>query len=183
MKRPFYRHRIFLGLLSVIFFSINLFFWILRGVPSNFLWACHLGALAVGVGLLLRLPLLNAVGVLWLGLGNGMWLLYMLGGGPVFPTSVLTHVGGLLIGILGVRQIGLGKRSWLWAIIILVLLRLVSRQFTPEAENINLAFRVHEGWETVFPSFFWYSVMLLFVSSLSFIIMEQLLRKLIKRFD
>lgn len=174
---PFYRQRIFLGLLALVFFLINLYFWIGRGVPTNFLWACHLGTLAVGFGLIFRFPLLNAVGVLWLGLGNVMWLLYMLGGGEVFPTSVLTHVGGIIIGIVGVRRIGLPGFSWLWAVVLLALLQRLSRWLTPEPENINLSFRVHQGWETLFPSFFWYSLMLLFVSMLSFIIMELLLKK------
>jgi len=171
------RKRIALGALAICFYAIHGIIWIFRGVPSNLLWACHIGSLAVGLGLIFHIARFNAIGVLWLGLGNVMWILYLAGGGTFEVTSPLTHVGGLIIGILSLRDTGFPKRSWLWALIGLAVLQQISRWITVEAENINLAFRVHPGWEGIFPSYGIYLAFLLVMAGLVFFVLEKCIRE------
>jgi hypothetical protein len=48
---------------------------------------------------------------------------------------------------------------------------------TPARENINLAFRVFEGWERIFPDFQVYRIFLLAVLAALFYASERFLRK------
>jgi hypothetical protein len=153
MMKTIRENRYVLFLPAVFFYSTHGGYILVTGAPSNLLWACHLGALVAGFGILFRLPSLNAVGVMWLGLGNIMWLLYLLGKGEFMVTSVLTHVGGLIIGIMGIYQMGMPRFSWVKALAALAALQQLCRWITVEKENVNLAFRVHEGWEKMFPSY------------------------------
>ena len=68
-------------------------------------------SLLVAAGLWRRNARLNAVGLLWACFGLPIWLLYTFTGGEFMPTALLTHVGGLVIGIYGVRVLGLPRGS------------------------------------------------------------------------
>ncbi len=170
-----------LGVMAICFYIIHGAYWIFLGVPSNLLWACHIGSLAVGFGLIGQRPLLNSIGVLWLGLGNIIWYIYLIGGGSFEWTSPLTHVGGIIIGIIGLFKMGIPKKSWIWALMWLAVLQHLSRWITPEKENINLAFRVHEGWESVFPSYAIYLISLFLIAGIVFFTLEKLFGKLVNR--
>jgi hypothetical protein len=166
------KQRFFFGSAAVLFFLAHAAFWIQRGVPANLLWACHLGCLLVGIAVLADLPLLSSVGVHWLALGNIMWTLYLAGGGEFILTSQLTHLGGLLIGLWYVRRAGFPRGSWLAALAGIAALHVFSGFVTPPAENINLAFRVHEGWEKIFPNFQVYRLFLLVATAALFFSLE-----------
>lgn len=172
-----FRKRLLFGALAISFYAIHGVLWVGRGVPSNLIWACHIGSVIVGLGLIFRVGRLNAIGILWLGLGNGMWILYLAGGGTFEATSWLTHVGGLVIGILGLRDTGFPRGSWLWALIGLAGLQQISRWTTVEMENVNLAFRVHPGWEGLFPSYGIYLAFLLVMAGLVFYGLEWMIRR------
>jgi hypothetical protein len=60
-------------------------------------------------------------------------------------------------------------------------LHLLSGFVTPPAENINLAFRVHEGWEKIFPDFRVYRIFLLASSAALFFAVESALRRIGKK--
>ena len=120
-----------------------------------------------------------AVALLWLVWGNGMWLLYLAGGGDLYLTSLGTHVGGLVLVILGVRAFGMPRRSWAWAVAGMAGLLAASRLLTPARENVNLAHRVHEGWEGMFPHHLLYILLLLCASALVFIAAEAAARRLL----
>ena len=169
--------RYWLGALCLIFFTVHGAVWTLRGVPANMLWACHIGCVLVGMGFFCQSRLCNSIGVLWLVLGNIMWVLYLLGGGEFDVTSPLTHIGGLIIGCMGVRKAGISRFSWMPALAGMVILQQFSRMVTPEKENINLAFKVHPGWEHIFTSYTMYFIALLFQASITFIISGWILQK------
>jgi len=171
------RKRILLGGLAIGFYMIHGVMCVWRGGPSNLLWACHIGSLIVGFGLLLSMARWTVIGILWFGLGNGMWILYLAGGGIFEWTSPLTHVGGLAVGIIGFRETGFPRGSWLWAWAGLAALQQISRWTTVEAENVNLAFRIHPGWEDLFPSYGLYLVFLLLMAGLVFFVLEAGIRK------
>lgn len=150
-----------LGLLAVALFAAHGTANVLQGHPENMLWACNVAVLAVGVGLLLRSPLMNAVGSLWLVVGLPLWALYLLEGGECLPTSPLSHLGGLVLGSLGSRKLGFPRNAWWKASLFLVLLHLFSRWATPPQENVNLAHFIWPGWEDYFPSHLSYGAVVL----------------------
>jgi len=149
------------GLAAIGFYAAHAAHYLWRRQPENLLWVCHLGALAVGVGWLLGWPTWNAVGTFWLTLGFPLWIVDLATGGEFIPTSILTHGGGLVLGVLGLRKLGLPSGAWWKGAVPLALLHLVCRWATPAASNVNLAHAIHPGWESFFPSHFVYLLSLL----------------------
>lgn len=164
-----------LGITAILFYGVHGAALIYLNEAAGLLWVCHIATILVGIGLLFNTPLPNAAGVLWLCYGNGMWILYLAGGGDLYVTSLLTHVGGLVIGIAGIRLMGMPRRSWLWALAGLLVLQQISRFITPARFNVNLAFRVHEGWEGLFPSYGLYMLFLTAVTALVFFCCEKVM--------
>jgi hypothetical protein len=166
-----------LGVLSLGCFSIYAGYEICVCQPANMLWACPLGSLAVGVGLLLRWPRVSGIGFLWLVLGVPLWILDLLTGAGCPWVSLFPHVGGLVLGLIGVRLLGLPSGVWWQAIAALYLLHFASRWVTPEESNINLAFRVWTGWEDYFPSHGTYILLIMAFAASLFAGVEFVLRK------
>ena len=126
-----------------------------RSHPEELIWACHLGALAVAAGLIGRWPLPVAVGVEWLVVGNLFWLVGLGLGGEFLPTTLLTHLGGLVAGLYGLRAIGVVAGAWHIAAVALVALWAVTWFVTPARTQVNLAHGIQPGFEQLVP---WYSV-------------------------
>jgi hypothetical protein len=165
------------GTAAVVFYIAHAATWLLRSAPANLLWACHLGCLLVGIAVLAGRPALNAVGVLWLAMGNILWGINLAGGGEFICTSQLTHLGGLLIGLWYARRAGFPKGSWLKALAGIAALHVLSGFVTPARENINLAFSVFAGWEKIFPDFQVYRLFLLVAAAFLFCAVERVLRR------
>jgi hypothetical protein len=146
----------------------------IHGRAPDVLWMCTLAALLVGVGGLARSPRVTAVGVSWLAFGVPLWLLDVCGGGELFATSVLTHLGGLGIGIALLLRTGYPRRSYATAFGASVAVLGLSRLVTPRAANVNLVFAVPNGWESTFPSHPLYLAMLLWTSLCTFVLVERL---------
>jgi hypothetical protein len=144
---------------------------------ANALWACHLGALAVGIGLMLRWPACIAVGTYWLTLGVPLWVYYLATGGEFLVLSLLTHAGGLA-GYAGLKKLGLPEGIWWKAALAIVLLHVVSRWVTPPEENVNLAHAIHPGWESTFHSHTVYALALLALTIGVFVMLQFGLRRL-----
>ncbi len=79
----------------------------------------------------------------------GLTVLY---GGELLLTSPLTHVGGLVLGAIGVRILGFPKQMWWKAVLGPAGLHILCRWVTPEQKNVNLAFAIWAGCESLFPS-------------------------------
>jgi hypothetical protein len=141
--------------------------------PYDLFWACHVGCLLVGLGALARRPVVVATGVLWLAFGDPLWLLDLATDGELIPTSVLTHVGGFLIGIPVLVRTGWPRGTWWKAALGLLALMLVTRVATPPRGNVNLAFSVWTGWEHVFPSYGPYFALLMTCAALTFLFVER----------
>jgi len=152
----------------------------LRGTPENMLWGCQLGALFIGLGLLSRSPALNGVGLLWLSAGTPFWLVGLVLGSNFLPTSVLTHVGGLLIGLWGARALGLPRGLWCKALGSALAVHLISRLITPEQRNINLANEVWPGFDGWFDSHTLFIVVVSGVASVVFLAVESGLRRALR---
>jgi hypothetical protein len=136
-----------------------------RHEPEDLLWACHLGAALVGVGLLAASALLNGIGTLFLGLGTPLWVLDLLGGGEFLPSSCLTHLGGLAIGLYGIRRLGIPRATWWMTTAALGALIVTCRLVTPPRANVNVAFAIPSAWQGHFPSHRVYLVTMIGMSS------------------
>jgi hypothetical protein len=134
-----------LGVIGTSGYLTHAGYHVLSGHPEDALWVCHVAALLVAFGLIAGSSVLNTVGLLCATLGLPSWLLYLLSGEPLIPTSLLTHVLGPALGLVGVRRLGLARSGWWVALGFVGALTLVSRLITPEASNVNLAFGPIEG--------------------------------------
>ena len=171
------KFRITAGILPIVFFLIHGSALVYAGEPYHLIWSCHLGCLIVGIGLLVRLPWVYAVGFFWLTMGVPLWLLNVLTSHDFMQTSTLSHIGGIIIAIYGLRFELMPRFSWAAAAAGLVVLGCVSRLVTPQQANVNLSFAVWQGWEDKFPSYFWYVVMLLAIAAATFWILELMVRR------
>ncbi len=170
-----------LGHLALLFYALNAVYHLRDGDPDNMLWACHLGALLVGVGMVLRKPMVNLIGILWLSVGTPLWLYNLFGGGEFFWTSTLTHLGGLAIGIFGARSLGEVDPVWWKALVLLVPLHVLSRWITSEERNTNFAHRVWPGMEGLFRTHFGFLLAVAVLCAGLFLAVEWVLRRYVIR--
>lgn len=170
-----------LGILAMACYAIHAADSLHRGEPWNLLWACNLACLLVGLGLAGGWAGINAIGAVWLFFGIPMWLLDLANGGEFIATSVLTHVGGLILGIAGLRALGLPAGTWWKAVLTAVGMQLLSRWISPAHENLNLAASVWSGWERIFPSFAVYWACVIGVEGATFFAVERFLPRLLAR--
>jgi len=171
------KNRIAAGALAIAFFLIHAAALVRAGEHYHSIWSCHLGCLIVGIGLLVRLPWLYATGFFWLTMGVPLWLLNVLISHEFMLTSTLSHLGGIIIAVYGLRFLKIPRFAWVAATAGLVVLGILTRWVTPPDANVNLAFAVWSGWEDQFPSYFWYVVMLLSIAAVSFGLLEFIITK------
>lgn len=169
------------GIAALGCYLIHAGFHILNGRPEETLWMCHLGAGLVGIGLLASSPAISSIGTLFLCVGTPIWVMYLAGGGEFYPTSCFPHLGGLAIGLYGVRRVGIPSGTWWKAVIALVALILLSRLVTPPRANVNVAFAIYPGWEKVFPSHPVYLVTMIAFAAGYFFGLEYVLRRWLGR--
>ena len=170
-----------LGTIAILFYIQYAFHSYSRETLFNALWICHIGCLLVGLGLLSGISQINAVGFFLLVVGNIGWALYLLAGGELILPSILTHIGGFLIGCFGIYKLGIPGFTFLNAILCFVILQILARFTTPFPENVNLAFSIQKGWEKYFSSHLTYLVFLYTLLTLSFYFLEFSLRKIVQR--
>ena len=117
------------------------------------------------------------MGALWLSLGTPYWILDVSSGGEFIPTSVLTHIGGLGLGLHALRQQGIPRGAWWQALLAMIPLQLLSRLLTPRAANVNLAWDVYPGVAKLFPGYplYWASNML--IAGLVYFLVYRLLQR------
>jgi hypothetical protein len=161
------------GALALLFFGVHAAVHVVRREPWDLLWSCNVACLLVGIGCVSGHALPVAIGVLWLSFGVPLWLIDLATGGAMLPTSPLTHVGGLALGLAGTRELGWPAGAWWKAVAGLGLLTEACRFVTPRAANVNLAFSVWGGWETRFPSHVVYLALLLVCASVVFFAVER----------
>ncbi len=168
-----------LGIAALVCFAVHASYHLLARRWPDVLWGCHIAALLVGVGALLGRAELVAIGVLWLCFGNPMWILDITTGGEFLPTSVFTHVGGLVIGLVALNRLGVPRHAWLYATAAFLGLLLLTRLVTPRGSNVNLAFAVAGGWEKTFPSYSSYLLLMIAAGTATFAAAELGLRKVL----
>jgi hypothetical protein len=165
-----------LGLAAISFFLAHGCNQYLHGRMENLLWACHLADLLVGVGLILKSRTITATGLVMLGFGVPMWLMALATGGDFYPTSILTHIGGMGVGIAGLRQLGGLRDDWWKAYATILLLLVISRCFTPASMNVNMAFETWSFARSWMPGLSAHLLSLLTIWATGLFVAERLLR-------
>jgi hypothetical protein len=172
MSRMNERRSIALGIVALSLFAIREIVFMFRGQSENGLWACYVALLLIGVGLVVRSAACNAVGTFWLTVGFPLWIVDMLAAGGTESTSVLTHIAGVILGYTGLKQLGLPSRTWAFSILGLAVLIVISRPLTTTAENINFSYRVYEGVDRFFPSYWSYMLALFGAFTAIFLLLQ-----------
>jgi hypothetical protein len=168
-----------LGIAALACYAIHVGFHLYRGRFADALWGCHVASLLIAAGAFSQRATLAAIGVLWLCFGNPIWMLDLVTGGELLPTSIFTHVCGFIIGVLVLRRLGVPRHAWWKAALAFLGLLAATRLFTPRAANVNLAFAVAPGWETTFPSYPLYLLLLVSAGAVTFFLAELGLRKVL----
>ena len=176
-----YRPAPALGLLAFACYLLHATYHVLDHHPENLLWSCHLATVLVGIALLRGSATINGIAFLWLLVGDLIWTIDLANGAEFLPTSLFTHVGGLILSLVALGKLGMPRQVWWKAMLTIWMLQDVTRRTVPPAGNVNLAFGVWPGWEGVFPSYLVFELMLL-VSMLSFLfIVEAVTRRILAR--
>ena len=123
---------------------------------AHILWICHISSLVIALGLFFDRVELIRVSVLWLIIGAPLWPVEIMRTGIIELTSIGTHYVGLLVGLLVVRRFGMGKYSWVYALIWFLFLQQATRLVAPAEFNINLSQTAYPGWEKAFSSYWQY---------------------------
>jgi hypothetical protein len=166
----FKTHRRLLGILPLACFSAQaIHYWHINEL-GHMLWMCNIGNLLLAVGLFMEEAILIRVAVMWMVPGVVVWFLYVvptwgmlltgkLSFGQLFGvlSSTLAHIGGISVGLVVLRRVGMDGRAWFYAYIWYFVMQLLSRVLTPAAMNVNLSHRIQDGWEQMFSSYsrFW----------------------------
>jgi hypothetical protein len=162
----------FLGGFALAFFLIQAGVHTARGKPGHVLWVCTVGVAAIAIGQLAGVRMLNAIGTFWLTVGLPTWLFDLANGGEFIPTSMLTHVGGLLIGYTGMARLGLPERTWWVSILGMAGLLIVSRLVTPPELNVNLVFSTYGGTSHIVSSHFWNLAIVMAIFTAVFMLLQ-----------
>ena len=146
-----------LGLLPLIFFlAQGVHYWRINQL-GHMLWMCNVGNLLLAMGLFLEKSRVIRLAAIWTIPGLFVWIVYVVLAWGVFLTSTLAHVGGLAVALIALREYGMDRTAWRWAFGWYLMVQLASRFVTAPELNVNLAHAVQPGWETAFPSYwiFW----------------------------
>lgn len=147
------------GLLPLAFFAARLAYFSDHGGISQILWLCHLSNLTLAIGLIFNVPVIIGISAYWLVLAIPFWLIDVFSYGLEGMTSAATHLGGLLIALLALKNTSPNKPVWHFAMGWYLIIQLVSRLFTPPELNINFSHAIYRGWEFLFANYAWYWIL------------------------
>ena len=98
-----------LGVFPLIFFGAQaVHYWRINEL-GNLLWMCNIGNLVLAIGLFFNNPLLRRSSAIWTIPGLFVWLRYVVFAWGVFLSSTLAHLGGLVVGMIGVKKVGMDR--------------------------------------------------------------------------
>lgn len=154
---------------------------VLRDEAIDMLWLCNLAGPVLALGCLIGRRQLVSIPLLWVSFGSVLWIIETLDGGELLITSIGSHPGMVVVGILAIRKMGWPKHTWWKATAGQVIVLFGTRLVTPAERNINMAFEVWEGWESIFPSYWMYFCVILAASAAGYAATELLLSRLATR--
>jgi hypothetical protein len=146
-----------LGFLPLAFFIAQFIHYWRFGGLGNLFWMCNVGNLLLAIGLFLDHRELMRAAAIWTLPGFVVWVRYVLLDYGFMFSSTVAHVGGLVVGIIALRRVGMNRTAWLYAFAWSLFMQLTARLLTAPELNVNLSHKVQDGWERYFTSYwkFW----------------------------
>jgi hypothetical protein len=167
-----------IGFLPLIFFLAQaVHYWRINEL-GHLLWMCNIGNLLLAIGLFCCNRQLMRIAIIWTVPGVVIWLLYVVLDWGVFFTSTLAHVGGLIVGMFVLRQIGMARLTWAYAFVWFLAVQILSRVFTAPELNVNLAHKIQPGWESRFGAYWEFWAVLVIVIGVTLWVLEKTLSRL-----
>ncbi|HEU0172689.1 MAG TPA: hypothetical protein VFV58_00375 [Blastocatellia bacterium] len=170
-----------LGLLPLCFFLARAIqYMIIAKTPEQMLWSCHISNLMLAAGLFLGNPFLIRVAVFWLILGVPPWIADMVWSKIITVVSFFSHLGGLIVAIVAIRQVGAKRGSWIPSLVYFVILQQITRLATDAGPytNVNVAHFAYGPMKDWFASYWTYWVANTSAVALLLIIIEFALLRL-----
>ena len=146
-----------IGLLPLTFFlAQTVHYWHYGGL-GNLAWMCNIGNLLLAIGIFLDHRELIRAAAIWTIPGLAIWFWYVWLEGSTGVSSMLAHVGGIIVAIIVLRRVRMDHTAWFYAFAWYLFMQLTSRLVTNPALNVNVVFKIEPGWERAFTSFwkFW----------------------------
>ena len=146
-----------IGLLPLLLFLYRLAQYFDEGTPDWIMANCNVTLVMLSLGMLAcwRMPI--RVATIWLTIGVPMWLIDAWVMQVLWIASVLSHVGGWLLGLFALRAVRVSGRSWLPAAGWFFAWQVVTRLTTDPSFNVNIAHAPYEFTKEWFASYwqFW----------------------------
>lgn len=167
-----------LGIFPLVFFLLQAVHYWRIGELGHTLWMCNIGNLVLAIGLFLVSPTLIRVSVLWMIPGLVVWVIYVALAWGVFFSSTLAHVGGMVVGLIALKRVGMDRKAWVHGLVWYFVVQLFSRWLTPARLNVNVSHAIDEGWRGSFNSYWKFWLVLTAVVALSLWLLGMLLAKI-----
>jgi len=164
-----------LGLLPLCFFIARAIEYVaIAKTPEQMLWSCHVSNLMLAVGMFLGNPLLIRVAVFWQILGLPPWIMDAVVSGMIKTVSIFSHLGGSIVAIIAIRQVGAKRWSWIPSLIYFVVLQQITRLLTDPGPytNVNVAHFAYGPMKDWFAVYWKYWVVNTSIVALTLIIIE-----------
>jgi hypothetical protein len=160
-----------IGVLPIIIFIARLIQYIQVGAPDWIIASCHVSNLMLGIGMIVRAPLLIRVATIWLVIGVPMWIIDAVVSRELWWSSIYSHVGGFLISLYAIGKARATGKSWLPAAIWFACLQLITRFTTAPELNVNIAhfpYELVKGWFTSYWTF--WPACLIFITAMVWVV-------------
>jgi len=142
-----------LGLLPLLFFTLQgVHYWRINEL-GHMLWMCNTGNLLLALGLFLEKKTLMRVAIIWTIPGLVIWFLFVVLPWGVFFSSALAHIGGIIVAMVVLKKIGMDRHAWLFAFVWYLVIQLLSRLITSPELNVNLSHRMQATWDSTFSAY------------------------------
>jgi len=164
-----------LGLLPLCFFIARAIeYVVIAKTPEQMLWSCHVSNLMLAVGMFLGNPLLIRVAVFWQILGLPPWIMDAVVSGMIKTVSIFSHLGGSIVAIIAIRQVGAKRWSWIPSLIYFVVLQQITRLLTDPGPytNVNVAHFAYGPMKDWFAVYWKYWLVNTSIVALTLIILE-----------
>lgn len=149
------------GLLPLAFFAARVAeYAVIAKTPEQILWCCHISNLLLAIGIFASSAFLIRISVFWLILGLPPWILDMVVTKLITPVSIFSHLGGFVMAMIAIRQVGAKPGSWIVSLIYFLILQQVTRLLTAPGPytNVNVAHFAYGPWQGLFASYWKYWV-------------------------
>lgn len=159
-----------IGLLPLFFFLAQaVHYWRINEL-GHLLWMCNVGNLVLAMGLFLEKRRVVRLASIWMLPGVVVWFVFVVLPWGLFLTSILAHVGGLIVAMFALTKYRMDRTAWLWAFGWYLVVQLCTRFVTPPNLNVNLAHSIQPGLQETFGSYwlFWLTLTVATAASLWF---------------